>query len=955
MRISLLLLYFAFFNLTIVSAQTLNWTGFPAGGTSYTSGITTVTVTSSAPGFQNGTPKYYAAATVGSGECGIAGGLALEHNFGNITTAFSQVALDFTSGGTTNGLCGNIAFQIKDINSEESNQTFADWVEVWAIDGNNNAVPVANITATGGSNKTITTSGNTRVVVGHTNGAYGSRSSTTCDNVNFSVTPATGTTLKVVYIKYHPEYTASPNDYYNFTGPKRPAYQYISISPITINATAGPTAIQLTTTPASCANNDGSVSIGTVTGGVSPYQYNFNNSGLSTTSVYGSLSAGSYAVTVVDNAGCSFSSSATVTQQTGPTAIQISTTPASCGQQNGSVTLGNVTGGAAPYQYNFNSLGYSTSTNYSNLSAGTYPIIVKDVNGCTYSTTTTISNAAGPTAIQSQQTADFCAQANGTISITNVTGGTAPYQYNLNNQGWVSTTNFNNLAAASYSLDVKDNNGCTYSTSITITAGTGPTNVAYASSPANCGQNDGAVTIGTITGGTAPYQYNFNNAGYASTLTYSSLLSGTYPLSVKDANGCVYAVSVSVSSSAAGPNAVVANITDAHCGNTSGYISLGAVSGGSAPYQYDFNNVGFQSNTNFLNLSGGSYNLTIKDNGGCTFDTVLVVQDISGPTQVAYTVVAEKCNKSNGSLQISSVTGGISPYTYSFNNAPFSSTQSYTNLAAGIYLLSVQDNFGCSYSEMVTVNEINGPSQINSTFAAETCGQQNGSISITSITGGTAPYTYSFNNLPFTSTAVLGNLSAGNYILGVNDANGCQVSSTVTLNGTPAGPTQVDIATENPQCGALEGSVVFNVSGGTAPYQFSIDGSQPFGNNTVSAINIGNYSLLVSDLNGCTITKTFAILPSTLSDQLHIPNVFTPNADASNPVWFVEGTCVQEMTGVIINRWGETMKTLSSIADNWDGTSKGKEAIAGVYFYKIEVTFSSGKKETHHGNITLIR
>lgn len=955
MKITFLFLVFLLLNSFYSISQTLNWTGFPAGGTTYSSGITTVTISSSAPGFQNGTPKYYAAATVGSGECGIAGGLALEHNFGNITSAFSQVAMDFTSGGTTNGLCGNIAFQIKDINSEESTQTFADWVEVWAIDGNNNAVPVANITATGGSNKTISTSGNTRVVVGHNNSAYGSRSSTTCDNVNFSVTPAAGTTLKIVYIKYHPEYTASPNDYYNLLNPKRPAYQYISISPITINATAGPTALQLNSTPASCTANDGQVSIGTVTGGTAPYQYNFNGTGLSSSITYTNLASGSYPVTVVDNAGCSYTSTALVTQQTGPTAIQITPTNASCGQSNGSVTFGTVTGGTAPYQINFNNQGFSSSTTYSNLSPATYPVVIKDANGCSYSTNAIVGNATGPTAIQSTQSADFCNLSNGSITIQNVLGGTAPYQYNLNNQGWVSTTNFTNLTAGNYSLDVKDNNGCTYSTSVSIGTGTGPSNVFYSTSPANCGQNDGTVTFGTVTGGVGPYQYNFNNLGYASTSTFSNLASGTYPLSVKDANDCVYSLSVSISTSAVGPNAVVANITDAHCGNTSGYISLGAVSGGSAPYQFDFNNTGFQSNTNFLSLAGGTYNLTIKDNGGCTFDTVLVVQNISGPTQITYTSGSEKCNKSNGSLQITAVNGGVAPYTYSFNNAPFSSTMLYSNLAAGTYLLSVQDNFACSYSEMVTITETNGPIAINADFTAETCGQQNGSITITSITGGTAPYTYSFNNLPFSATSSFGNLAIGNYILGVNDANGCQLSSNVTLNGTPAGPSDLEIVVTNPECGAVEGSASFNVIGGTAPYQFSIDNSQPFTNNSVAQIYIGNYNLVVSDLNGCTIANTFSILPSSLNNQLLIPNVFTPNDDASNPVWFIDGTCVQALEGIILNRWGETMRNLTSINDSWDGTWNGKEVVEGVYFYKITVTFASGEKETHHGHITLIR
>lgn len=233
----LLLLLFVCQLASTSMAQTYSWSGYTTGSMSYTTGAMSATVTSSAPGFQNSTPRHYAAATVGSGQCGIAGGLALEHLFWNITTAHSTVTIDFTSGGTTSGLCSVITFPIKDINSDESVQTFADWVEISAIDGNNAAIPVASITATGGSNKVVTTSGSTRIIKGYNSSAYGSRSTTACDNLNITVTPPTGVAVKSITIKYHPDYTASPSNYYNFSGPLRPAYQYISIGSVTATPT----------------------------------------------------------------------------------------------------------------------------------------------------------------------------------------------------------------------------------------------------------------------------------------------------------------------------------------------------------------------------------------------------------------------------------------------------------------------------------------------------------------------------------------------------------------------------------------------------------------------------------------------------------------------------------------------------------------------------------------------
>lgn len=236
----LLLLVFGFTAcLSSLHAQTFSWSGYPTGGTSYTSGIMTATVTSSAPGFQYSTPRYYAGSTVGSGQCGLAGGLAFEQLFGNITSAHVTLTMDFTSGSTTNGTCSSVSFQIKDINSDESVQTFADWVEISAVDGNNAAIAVGSIVASGGSNKVFTTSGSTRIIKGYNSSGYGSRSTTACDNVTITVTPPAGVPLKRIVLKYHPDYTASPNNYWNFSGPTRPAYQYISISSLTATATGG--------------------------------------------------------------------------------------------------------------------------------------------------------------------------------------------------------------------------------------------------------------------------------------------------------------------------------------------------------------------------------------------------------------------------------------------------------------------------------------------------------------------------------------------------------------------------------------------------------------------------------------------------------------------------------------------------------------------------------------------
>ncbi|MEN9304165.1 MAG: hypothetical protein RL264_2594, partial [Bacteroidota bacterium] len=326
-------------------SQTLSWSGFPNGGTSYTTGIMTATITSSAPGFQNGTPKFIAGTTNGNAFCSLANSLELEHMFGNITSAHSTVTMDFTSGGTTSGLCGSITFKIKDINSDETYQTFADWVELSATDGNNAAIAVANIIATGGTNKTITTSGNTRIVKGYSNNAYGSRSTTSCDDVTFTVTSPSGGTLKSITLKYHPDYTSCASCYYNFTGPNRPAYQYISIGPLTVTNNAVTPTIVASGPTTFCSGGSVTLTSSSATG-------NTWSNGATTQSITVTQS-GSYSVTT-SSSGCSGTSAATLVSVTsGPSISNKSATICSGGNYSFTSAAGDLIPSGTSYSWSF--------------------------------------------------------------------------------------------------------------------------------------------------------------------------------------------------------------------------------------------------------------------------------------------------------------------------------------------------------------------------------------------------------------------------------------------------------------------------------------------------------------------------------------------------------------------------------------------------------------------------
>ncbi len=657
---------------------------------------------------------------------------------------------------------------------------------------------------------------------------------------------------------------------------------------IVLTGGTAPTAITVTPTNPSCGQSNGAIALGTVTGGTSPYTYNFNNLGFSATTNYPNLAAGNYSLIVQDASGCTFNApNSVLTSSAGPTGITTTPTNPACGQSNGAVSLGAVVGGTAPYTYNFNNLGFSATTNYPNLAAGSYTLEVTDAAGCTYiAPSVSLSNSNGPTAIAVTPTNPSCGQSDGLVSLGNVTGGTAPYTYNFNNLGYGSTTNFPNLAAGNYTLDVQDANGCIFSApAIALNNANGPTAIVVNITNSTCSQSNGSVSLGTVTGGTAPYTYNFNSLGYSNTITYSTLAAGSYTLLVQDASGCVYTAPSATITTSNGPTAIAVTPYNPSCGQSNGTVTLGSVTGGTAPYTYNFNNQGFSGNTSYTNLASGTYTLAVTDGAGCIFNAPDIILNTSnGPSAIAVTTVDPSCSQTNGSVTLGAVTGGTSPYSYNFNGQGLSATISFSNLAAGTYSLEVSDGAGCIYvAPYIILTSLNGPTDIVITISNTTCAQANGAINLGAVNGGLAPYQFSIDNQTFSTSTLFANLSAGNYILSVQDANNCSFDTSFTVLPS-IGPTGVQLSIEPAICTQNIGNISIDaVIGGIPPYQYQLNTLGQSSTTIYDNLSAGNYTLTITDINGCSLTiDTIVTQDNSSGPQSYTYETKSPDCDNSN-------------------------------------------------------------------------
>ncbi|RYZ51288.1 MAG: hypothetical protein EOP49_12075, partial [Sphingobacteriales bacterium] len=279
-------------------------------------------------------------------------------------------------------------------------------------------------------------------------------------------------------------------------------------------------------TNVSCfGGSNGTINL-TPTGGTSPYTYNWG-SGVTTEDRTG-LTAGSYAVTITDNNGCTGTVNVSVTQPL--TAVSGSTviSDVSCfGGSNGAINL-TPTGGTSPYTYNWG--GGVTTEDRTGLTAGSYAVTVTDNNGCTGTVNATVTQPLTAVSGSTVVTNISCfGGSNGAINLT-PTGGTSPYTYNWG--GGVTTEDRTGLTAGSYSVTITDNNGCTGTVNATVTQPVAAVSGSTVISNVSCfGGSNGAINL-TPTGGTSPYTYNWG--GGVTSEDRTGLTAGSYAVTVTD-------------------------------------------------------------------------------------------------------------------------------------------------------------------------------------------------------------------------------------------------------------------------------------------------------------------------------------------------------------------------------------------------------------------------------------
>ena len=751
--------------------------------------------------------------------------------------------------------------------------------------------------------------------------------------------------------------------------------------------------LSVSETPISCdPGNDGSI---TATGdGGWPGSYQYELVGVTPGSVsvplsyqfkFENLTPGTYNVNVHDTGGCIETVTVTLSNPTPivVTASATASTLACNGDDNGEIVVNQPTGGqGSNYSYILNyvsanpvfSSAPQTTPIFSGLSAGTYSVTVIDGLGCISQPTPDIT-ISDPTKVEATLVLAKGITCLDRAELTlSATGGTGPYEYSTDQNFGIVLGSFLSSITFSVGLDdhqyyVRDANGCVsyISNNVTINALTPLSLSTLDFTVIYCKGSATGIIDAIAVGGLGNYSYTLfdiaNNVVRTPQATgYFDLLpAGKYIVRV-DSGDCQYdsaEVEIKEPDFPLVQNNVVTNVTCSGEGN--GKIEIIA-SGGTGKITYAISpnlNQTFEGNVSgghvFDNLKPGTYDYIVQDENGCFIYITGVA--ISEPNSIFVTTIAgtempEVCaGDADGAFSIN-VTEGNGPYSVSLDDVNGAYTAGivgqsqfdFTGLSGSEHVVYVRDANNCTTEHTVILGEavtLNPQATLN-----YDCVNNSASNSVTvTVDASNMPADLDYaldGSAVFQASNVFTDVTPGRHTIDVRHSNGC-------IKQVVFDVIQVDPLTLTLADGGLN-EIVATATGGGGNYQYTLDG-ESYGNQSNFIIyKSGNYTVTVTDINGCTATATryFEFI------DIKIPNVFTPNGDGNNDTWAPTNTInYKDLVFYVYDRYGRKLGSYRE-SQFWDGKYNGNELPSGDYWYVIKIRDAKDARE-FVGHFTLYR
>ncbi len=512
-------------------------------------------------------------------------------------------------------------------------------------------------------------------------------------------------------------------------------------------------------------------------------------------------------------------------------------------------------GGQAPFLFEVNdSISLMGDTVlFSNLSPGLYTIIISDQGGCLDTLSLNLQDLE-ELKLDSVQIQDVnCFGGNSGTATAFASGGSAPYQYLWDDPlGQVGVT-ATRLEAGNYNLTVTDSNNCQIDTQITILE-PNPLLLDLTKTDVSCAGNANGRVESMVSGGQSPYFYNWNNG--QNTAFIDGLSSGVYRVTVTDNNGCQIQEEIIVEEPSSSLQLTLEQ-TKMACFGEKNNEARAIISGGQFPYQYLWSDG--QASDLVTGLDTFFYAVTVSDGNGCFISDSLLIEDLD-PLNPNIIISPPSCNEvADGALGINFVEGGsnanLEDYVFQWNNGQSGSF--IDGLTGGVeYTVTVTDPIGCvaeASRVMTAAIEINYETDIT---PISCFGANDGKIELSNLQGNGSNFTIRWDILSGGSGNAASNLSAGNYSFTITDAANCSTEGRVEITQPP--PIIINFESQNIDCfNNMAGSASATVQGGVGDYTYRWS-TQDTGT-SISNLTAGNYTLRVTDGNGCVEQRSISI------------------------------------------------------------------------------------------------